>query len=71
MQKMEMSLKDRLIIVAMWAIGMVIYLLIFVDPLDILDTSQKVIIAVIVSVAFVPLLLYQLQRIRKKMKKTT
>ena len=68
---MEMSLKDRLIIVAMWAIGMIIYILIALDPLDILDTTQKVIIAVIVSVAFVPLLLYQRQRILKKMKKTT
>jgi hypothetical protein len=66
---MEMSLKDRLIIVAMWAIGMIIYILIALDPLDILDTTQKVIIAVIVSVAFVPLLLYQRQRILKKMKK--
>ena len=66
-----MSQKDRLIIVAMWAIGMITYILIAVDPLDILDTSQKVIIAVIVSVAFVPLVLYQRQRILKKMKKAT
>ena len=66
---MEMSLKDRLIIVAMWAIGIIIYILIALDPLDILDATQKVIIAVIVSVAFVPLLLYQRQRILKKMKK--
>ena len=55
----------------MWAIGMITYILIAVDPLDILDTSQKVIIAVIVSVAFVPLVLYQRQRILKKMKKAT
>ena len=68
---MGMSQKDRLSIVAMWAIGMIKYILIAVDPLDILDTSQKVIIAVIVSAAFVPLLLYQRQRILKKMKKTT
>ena len=68
---MGMSQKDRLIIVAMWAIGMITYILIAVDPLDILDTSQKVIIAVIVSVAFVPLVLYQRQRILKKMKKAT
>ena len=66
---MEMSLKDRLIIVAMWAIGMIIFILIALDPLDILDTTQKVIIAVIVSVVFLPLLLYQRQRILKKMKK--
>ena len=65
---MEMNLKDRLIIVAMWAIGMIIFILIALDPLDILDTTQKVIIAVIVSVVFLPLLLYQRQRILKKMK---
>ena len=65
---MEMSLKDRLIIVAMWAIGMIIFILIALDPLNILDTTQKVIIAVIVSVVFLPLLLYQRQRILKKMK---
>ena len=68
---MEMSIKDRLIILAMSVIGIIIFLLIAYDPLDILDTSQKVIIAVIVAVANVPLLLYQLQRIRKKMKKIT
>ena len=68
---MEISIKDRLIILAMSVIGIIIFLLIAYDPLDILDTSQKVIIAVIVAVANVPLLLYQLQRIRKKMKKIT
>jgi hypothetical protein len=66
---MEMSLKDRLIILAMSVIGMIIFLLIAYDPLDILDTTQKYIIAVIVAVANVPLLLYQRQRILKKMKK--
>jgi Mn2+/Fe2+ NRAMP family transporter len=66
---MEMSLKDRLIIVAMWVIGMILFLLIAYDPLDILDTSQKYMIAGIVVVAFLPLLLYQRQRILKKMKK--
>ena len=68
---MEMSIKDRLIMVAMSAIGIIIYYLIGLDPLDILDISQKMIIAVIVSVAFLLLLLYQRQRILKKMKKTT
>lgn len=48
---MEMSRKDGLIYVAIWAIGMIIYLLIAFDPIDILDTSQKVIIAVTVSIA--------------------
>jgi FtsH-binding integral membrane protein len=68
---MEMSIKDRLSILAMSIIGMIIYLLIAYDPLDILDTSQKWIIAVIVSIAFTLLLIYQVQRIKKKMKKTT
>lgn len=68
---MEMSLKDRLIILAMSVIGMIIFLLIAYDPLDILDTSQKWILGLIVAVANVPLLLYQRQRILKKMKKTT
>ena len=68
---MEMSIKDRIIMVTMSAIGIIIYYLIGLDPLDILDISQKMIIAVIVSVAFLLLLLYQRQRILKKMKKTT
>ena len=66
---MEMSIKDRLTILAMSVIGMIIYLLIAYDPLDILDTTQKFIIAVIVSIAFLILLIYQVQRIQKKMKK--
>jgi hypothetical protein len=41
-------------------------LLIAYDPLDILDTTQKYIIAVIVSIAFLILLIYQVQRIPKK-----
>jgi len=41
------------------------------DPLNILDSTQKIILAVIVMVANAPLLLYQRQRILKKMKKTT
>jgi uncharacterized protein YacL len=68
---MRMSVKDRLTILAMAIIGMIIYLLIAYDPLDILDTTQKYIIAVIVSIAFLILLIYQVQRIQKKMKKTT
>jgi Mn2+/Fe2+ NRAMP family transporter len=68
---MELSRKDRLIIVAMWAIGMVIILLIAYDPLDILDITQKVIIVVIITIVFLPLLLYQRQRIIKKTKKPT
>lgn len=66
---MEMSIRDRLIILAMSVIGMIIFLLIAYDPLDILDTSQKWILGLIVAVANVPLLLYQRQRILKKMKK--
>jgi hypothetical protein len=69
--KMEISLKDRLIVVAMWAIAMIILILIFWDPLDILDSTQKIILAVIVMVANAPPLLYQRQRILKKMKKAT
>ncbi len=68
---MEMSIKDRLTILAMSVIGMIILLLIAYDPLNILDTTQKYILAVIVAVANVPLLIYQVQRIQKKMKKTT
>ena len=63
---MKMSRKDMLIILAMWVISMIIFLLIAYDPLDILDFSQKMIIAVIVSIAFLPLLIYQRQRIIKK-----
>ena len=65
---MEMSLKDRLIILAMSIIGMIILLLIAYDPLDILDSTQKIILAVIVAVANVPLLLYQVKRIKSKTK---
>jgi Mn2+/Fe2+ NRAMP family transporter len=68
---MELSPKDRLIIVAMWAIGMMIFILIALDPLDILDITQKWILVIIVSVVFLPLLLYQRQRIIKKTKKPT
>ena len=63
---MKMSRKDMMIILAMWVISMIIFLLIAYDPLDILDFSQKMIIAVIVSIAFLPLLIYQRQRIIKK-----
>ena len=66
---MEMSPKDRLIILAMSITGMIIILLIAYDPLDILDTTQKIILAVIVAVANVPLLLYQVKRIKNKTQK--
>ena len=68
---MEMSKKDRLIILAMAIIGMIIYYLIGLDPLDILDFSQKMIIALIFTIANSLLLVYHVQRIRKKRKKTT
>jgi hypothetical protein len=64
---MEMSKKDRLIILAMSITGIIILLLIAYDPLDILDTTQKYIIAAIYAVVIAPILLiYQVQRIRKK-----
>jgi hypothetical protein len=63
---MEMSTKDRLTFLATSIIGMIIYLLIAYDPLGILDTTQKWILVLIVSVAFLPLVLYQRQRILKK-----
>ena len=63
---MEMSKKDRLIILAMAIIGMIIYYLIGLDPLDILDFSQKMIIGVIVAIAITLLLIYQVQRIKKR-----
>jgi hypothetical protein len=65
---MEMSVKDRLTILAMWTIAMIILVLIFLDPLNILDSTQKIILAVIVMVANVPLLLYQVKRIKNKTK---
>jgi hypothetical protein len=65
---MEMSVEDRLVILAMAVIGMIIFLLIAYDPLNILDTSQKWILALIVAVANVPLLLYQVKRIKNKTK---
>jgi FtsH-binding integral membrane protein len=63
---MEMNLKDRLTILAMSVIGMIIYILIAYDPLNIVDTDQKWIIAGIVSIAFAVLLFYQVQRIQKR-----
>jgi hypothetical protein len=66
---MEMSLRDRLIVVAIWAVGFTSFLLIGIDPLDILDLNQKIILAVIISAVSLPLLLYQRQRIIKKMEK--
>ena len=68
---MEMSTKDRLIILAMSVISIIIFLLIAYDPLDILNLDQKVILVVIISAVSLPLLLYQRQRILKKMKKAT
>ena len=65
---MEMSPKDRLSILAMSILGMIIILLIAYDPLNILDTSQKWIVVLIVAVANVPLLLYQVKRINNKTK---
>jgi hypothetical protein len=65
---MEVSLKDRLTILAMAVVGMIILLLIAYDPIDILDSTQKIILAVIVMVANVPLLLYQVKRIKNKTK---
>ena len=66
--KMEMSLKDRLTIFTMWFLGMIVLILIAVDPLEILDATQEIILAVIVLVVNVPLVLYKRQRILKKMK---
>ena len=63
---MDMSIKDRLSILAMSIIGMMVYILIAYDPLDILDTDQKWIIAGIVSIAFAILLFYRVQRIKEK-----
>jgi len=65
---MEMCLEDRLIILAMWIIAMIVLILIFWDPIGILDSTQKIILAVIVMVANIPLLLYQVKRIRNKTK---
>lgn len=65
---MEMSVKDRLTILAMAVVGMIMFLLIAYDPLGILDTSQKWILGLIVAVANVPLLLYQVKRIKNKTK---
>ena len=67
---MGIGRKDMLINIVMWAIGMIIILLIAYDPLDILDITQKVIIVVIMSIVFLPLLLYRRKRLLKKMKKT-
>ena len=67
---MGISRRDMLINVALWAIGMIIILLIAYDPLDILDLTQKVIIAVIMTIVLLPLLLIRRQRLLKKMKKT-
>ena len=61
-----MSLKDRLTLVAMWTIGMIILILIAVDPFDMLDATQEITLAVIVLVANVPLLLYYRKRIVEK-----
>ena len=63
-----MSVKDRMTILAMAVTGMIILLLIAYDPLDILDTTQKWILGLIVAVANVPLLLYQVNRIKNKTK---
>ena len=69
---MEMSTRDRLTILAMSITGIIIILLISYDPLDILDTTQKLIIIIIFAIVISPILLiYQVQRIRKKIKKTT
>ncbi|PVX23156.1 MAG: hypothetical protein CW716_12800 [Candidatus Bathyarchaeum sp.] len=68
---MEVSRKDMLINVAMWAMGMIVILLIAYDPLDILDTTQQMMIVVIMTVILLPLLLYRRQRLLKKMKQPT
>jgi hypothetical protein len=65
---MEMSVKDRLTILAMAVTGMIILLLIAYDPLNILNTNQKWILGLIVAVANIPLLLYQVNRIKNKTK---
>ena len=39
--KMEMSLRDRLIVVAIWAAGFTSLLLLGLYPLDILDLNKK------------------------------
>ena len=67
-KKMEMSPKDRLTILAMSITGMIVLLLIAYDPLNILDTTQKWIVGLIVAVANVPLLWYQANRIKNKTK---
>jgi Mn2+/Fe2+ NRAMP family transporter len=67
--KREMSLRDRLIVVAIWVVGFTSFLLIGLDPLDILDLNhKKIVLAVIISVVSLLLLLYHRQRIMKKMK---
>jgi len=63
--QMKIGSKDRLIILAMWTIAMIILLLIFIDPLNFLDNTQKIILAVIVLIANIPVLLFQLLRIKK------
>ena len=66
---MEMCLEDRLIILAMWVIAMIVLILIFWDPIDILDSTQKKItLAAIVMVANIPILLYQVKRIKNRTK---
>jgi hypothetical protein len=55
--------------VAFWAVGFTTYLLIGLDPLDILDFSQKVIIAAIATIVYSTLLLYLVQRIKNNLEK--
>jgi Mn2+/Fe2+ NRAMP family transporter len=68
---MKINRKDMLINIVIWAIGMIIILLIAIDPFDILDITQKVLIVVIMTIVLLPLLLIRRQRLLKKMKKTT
>jgi len=60
-----------LINIVIWAIGTIIILLFAIDPLDILDITQKVIIVIIMTIVLLPLLLIRRKRLLKKMKKTT
>ena len=66
--KMEISQKDILTIFGIWAFAMTILTLIFLDPINILDSTQKITLAAIVMVANLPILLYQVKRIKNRTK---
>ncbi len=68
---MKMSLKDRLSLLTIWIISMILFFVIYLDPLNVFDNSnQKTIVLAIVMLILFFVFWYQRKRIMDKLERS-